>query len=178
MQNFRRQLLVAVPVGVSILIYAIYLAWLKPEVAVGRTVQGRIFGVLTLVSIISVFVTNHMWRRYPARKEVWYARHLWLGGLSFCLLLAHTGFHFINIIATLGSVCLGGVVGSGIMLSLLDQQQDVQPVNPPSLSRSQTPVHILPQQNRLWRYGMIMHIALSAGLLTFVLLHLLIVFYY
>lgn len=177
MQNFRRQLFAAMAGGVFILIYAIYLAWLKPEVVAGRTVQGRLLGVLALAAIISSLATSHMWRRYPERKEVWYVRHLWLGGLSFCLLLAHSGFHFSNIIATLGSVCLGGVVGSGLVLSLLDRQRDAQPVNPPRLPKNQTPV-IPPQQNRLWSYGMIMHIALSAGLLTFVLLHLFIVFYY
>jgi hypothetical protein len=178
MRNFRRQVFAAVTGGVSILIYAIYIAWVKPEVAAGRTVQGRLFGVLALVAIISSLAASRMWRRYPERKEVWYARHLWLGGLPFCLILAHAGFHFINIIAILGAACLGGVVGSGFLLSLLDGQQYVQPGNPPRLLNSQPPFHSSPWHNRLWRYGMIVHIALSAGLLTFVFLHLLIVFYY
>lgn len=178
MWNFRRQLFVAVAGGVSILIYAIYIAWAKPEVAVGRTVQGRIFGVLALVAILSSLAASCMWRREPERKAEWYARHLLLGGLSFCLILAHAGTHFVNIIATLGYACLGGVIGSGFLLSRLDRQQHVQPVNSLPRPRSQTSLTISPRHTRLQRYAMIMHIVLSAGLLTFVLLHLLIVFYY
>src|SRR5262245_45063335 len=109
MQHFRRYLFTAITGSVLIFIYAIYTAWANPEVAIGRTVQGRIFGVLALVAILISLVANHMWGRYPEQREVWYARHLLLGGLPFCLILAHAGFHFVNIIAILGYACLSGV---------------------------------------------------------------------
>ena len=53
-------------------------------------------------------------REWIGRLEIWYYWHLMLGYLSVLLILAHAGFRFGNLVATLAFVFLVGVVATGV----------------------------------------------------------------
>src|ERR1700687_4391095 len=81
---------------VSLAIYIVY-ALLSPNGARGGSLPGLFFAALGTGAIVFECLLS-LRKKYPAsplgRVKTWVSAHVWLGLLSFLLILMHAGFHW------------------------------------------------------------------------------------
>ncbi|HXG21052.1 MAG TPA: hypothetical protein VNN62_18490 [Methylomirabilota bacterium] len=82
-------------------------------------------------------------REWTGRLEVWYYWHLALGSLSLLLILAHAGFRFGNLVATVAFLFLVGVVATGVLGYIIYW------VVPPALTQIEDRVKRTPEELRM-----------------------------
>ncbi len=136
-----RQWFIGSVVGLLItsLIYAIYAAR-SPQGPHGGSVMGIIFGVVGYIFMIFAGLLG-MRKKFPiwriGRAQTWMRGHLWLGLLSFPLILFHSGFSFrggalTSLLMTLFViVILSGLLGAVLqhyMPRLITQQVPMETI--------------------------------------------------
>jgi hypothetical protein len=174
MSSPRRYLLASLVTGILIIICYFFYAWSVPDLPSGRTLPGRLLGLLGLSTILGALFSAVQQHRQVGGKEVWYPWHLMLGILSAGLIFAHASLRFGNLLATLGAVFLLGVVLSGVIVAVLDGKIT-------RLSQQTPPFTASPEELRyplLRQRSLTLHLALTVGLMTFVLIHIISVLYY
>jgi hypothetical protein len=96
-----------------------YIAYvlLSPNGAQGGSIMGLLFASLGTGIIIFECLLG-LRKKYPAsplgRVKTWLSAHVWLGLLSFLLILMHSGFHWGHGLAALLMWLFAAIVGSGI----------------------------------------------------------------
>jgi hypothetical protein len=163
------RLIVLICLVLLLLIYYVHAAWSLGDFYSGRTFQGRLLGVIGLLFILISFFSGVKRRQDTEQHSVSYPWHLLLGSLSICVILAHAGFRFGNFIATLGFLFLISVVLSGFLLVFMDYSSARLVQDP------RAPQVRLIHRRRRW---VSIHVILTAGLLAFVLVHILSIVYY
>ena len=118
----RRCLIVTVCVVILLSIYYLYSTWSLAALYSGRTVVGRLLGVMGFIFIVASFFSGARRTQGADEHEGQYSRHLLLGSLSTCVILAHTGFRFGNLIAVCGFFFLVGVVTNGFLIVMIDHR--------------------------------------------------------
>ncbi len=91
----------------------------------GGSSLGLTYGALALAAILVLLFFGVRKRRYKSRwgrLETWLQIHVYLGLLSFVLVLLHTGFRFHDKVAISAFLVLTAVVLSGIWGALLYRQ--------------------------------------------------------
>jgi hypothetical protein len=98
---------------------AVYLAYamMSPNGARGGSLMGLMFAALGTGVIVFECLLS-LRKRYPAsplgRMKTWVSAHVWLGLLSFVLILMHSGFHWGNGLAGLLMWLFAVILASGI----------------------------------------------------------------
>lgn len=100
----------------STIIYVVYAAWM-PGGPSGGTWPGLIYGLLGSALMIAAGLLSAR-KRAPTRRigraATWLKAHIWLGLLSFPLILYHSAFRWGGLVEQLLWFSLVAVVGSGI----------------------------------------------------------------
>ncbi len=149
--------------------YYFYFSWSLGDSYSGRTFQGRLLGVIGLLLLLASFFSGAGRGQNLDNHLVRYPWHLLLGSLSICFILAHAGFHFGNLFAALGFLFPLSLGLSGFLIFIVDYSnihlvQDAQASHARLL--------------RLRRRCVSIHAILTAGLIAFVLIHILSIVYY
>jgi hypothetical protein len=174
MSSPQRYLLASLVTGFLVIVYYLLYAWGASGLPSGRTLPGRLLGLLGLSTILGALFSAVQQHRQVAGSEIWYPRHLMLGIVSAGLIFAHAGLHFGNLVATLGAIFLLGVILSGVLVAVLDGKII-------RLSQQTPPLTASPEELRyplLRQRSLTLHLALAAGLTTFALIHIIAVLYY
>jgi hypothetical protein len=140
-------------VGLLALIVAVvaYVRAVRGDFPHGGSKAGIVFGALGLAAIFALLlfgVRKRSYRSRLGRLETWLHIHIYLGLLSFALILLHSGFRFHDRMAVAAFLVLALVVVTGIWGALLYQRV------PRLLSEVQTnlpPEEISDQLNQLAR---------------------------
>ncbi|MBI3207564.1 MAG: hypothetical protein HYZ37_01525 [Candidatus Solibacter usitatus] len=109
--------IIAALAAVLMLIYAAYVYW-NPPGARGGSPLGLVFGFAGTGVILFECLLS-LRKRYPAsplgRVSVWLRAHLWLGLLSFLLILMHSGWRFGQGLAGLLMILFTVILVSGVL---------------------------------------------------------------
>ncbi len=110
-----------VALGVATAIYLPYAAR-SPQGPSGGSVLGLTYGIMgsalmLFAGLLSARKKVPVWR--VGRAQTWMRGHLWLGLLSFPLILFHAGFHFGGALTTALMVLFILVVASGVLGAIL-----------------------------------------------------------
>lgn len=174
----QRPLVVALVIGSLLTGYFVYSLFRGVGFLDARTPYGRFLGVLGFAALVGALL-SHFWERPSTDRSGWTDWHNVLGFLSMWLILLHSHLHFGNVVATIAfsfllvTVLSGGLViratrtspSSSSSSSELAGQQEVRAVRV-------TPIDV--RRERL----MLLHIAVTVGLITFSLFHILAIWYY
>jgi hypothetical protein len=153
-----RRYLVASVLFIILTIYYLHSVWSLDGFSSGRTFQGRLLGVIGFLLIVASLFSRAEHGQAIDKHLVRAPWHLLLGSLSICVILAHASCRFGNLIAVFGFVFLIGVVLSGVLIIMIDRHI----ARPAHLRQRCTSVHNV----------------LKAGLMAFVLVHILSILYY
>jgi hypothetical protein len=111
----------AVIVAASAVVYAVYVT-LSPRGPSGGSTVGLIFGITGFGMMIFAALLS-MRKKYPiwriGRAQTWMRGHLWLGLISYPLILFHAGFHWGGSLTRIMMwvftiVIVSGVLGAAI----------------------------------------------------------------
>ncbi len=110
-----------VALGLATAIYLPYAAR-SPQGPSGGSVLGLTYGIMgsalmLFAGLLSARKKVPVWR--VGRAQTWMRGHLWLGLLSFPLILFHAGFHFGGALTTALMVLFILVVASGVLGAIL-----------------------------------------------------------
>ncbi len=114
-------------VGLFALVAAVaaYVLAARGDFPHGGSAAGIVFGALGLAAIFALLffgVRKRDYRSRWGRLESWLHIHIYLGLLSFVLILLHSGFRFHDKVAIAAFIVLGLVVATGIWGALLYQR--------------------------------------------------------
>ena len=165
----RRYLIASACVVTLLTIYYLHYAWSLAGLYSGRTFPGRLLGVIGVSFIVAAFFSGVRRPQDAGKHEGPYPWHVMLGSLSIWVIFAHAGFRFGNLIAVCGLLFLIGVATNGFLIVSIDLRLARLPQGAQA-----TQVRL----TRLRRRRMSMHAILTAGLMAFVLIHILSIFYY
>ncbi|MGE0822546.1 MAG: hypothetical protein AB7G75_25095 [Candidatus Binatia bacterium] len=174
MTFFRRFASFGLIVGGGVALFYLYTVWNTFPPPSGRTPIGRLLGALGVLTVLSS-TFSYRWRRQVVAREQQDRWHIQLGLWSVGLLLLHSHFHFGNGVAVLAFVSLLAVVLSGVAIILCDQRLtdlDAESGN----SEATRTTHL--RYTSLREQWSTLHVAATAGFLTFAVIHILSVFYY
>lgn len=171
----RRFFSIVIVTGVVTTAYYFIAIWQNPNAPSGRTSQGQVFGLLSVVASVATS-SSYVWqRRYASAKETQDTWHAALGVGTFCLICLHAGFRVGNLFATMAFLTVLLALVSGIIVAFCDRQASraIHQIENPAASS-------LTQAQKTFRreYWLVLHIAAAAGLLTFAVIHILSVLYY
>lgn len=139
-----------------------------------RTFHGRLFGFLGFIALLGSLL-SHLWERHPSIRREWKNWHNVLGLLSVWLILLHSHLHFGNVVATLAFFLLLFAVLSGGIVTWAHRPSSALSApaqTPEALSMPVTRLDV--RRERL----VLLHIAVTVGVLTFSLFHILAIWYY
>lgn len=165
----QRSLVITLIAG--IIFTGLYILWAQYDARgdVSLYTFERLLGVFGFAAICGTLIYpgqpqhgSHLWGK---NDQVW---HLTLGNLAFLLILLHSGFRFGGAFPMLAFGCLSFLVVSGTLGVLLTSQTPADREAHPRRS----------WQNFLAQYWLHLHVVLSAGLIVFSLIHILVVLYY
>ena len=174
MSAFRRPAVLALFVGILLTGYFVFATAHVSGVPTARTPYGRLFGLLGFAAIVGSSISR-LWEQDGAPQTLSRSWHNILGFLSVWLILLHSHLHFGSRLALLAFLLLLLVVVSGVVTSQLSRSSisalpRSRPTRAPALPTAQAHVR------REW--WLLFHLALTVGLLTFSLFHILTTFYY
>ncbi len=164
-----RHLIASLSFFIFLTIYYLHAVWNPGGFYSARTFHGRVLGIVGLLFVVASLFSGDRHPQDTNQHSRWYSWHLLLGTMSICVILAHAGFRFGNLIATFGFLFLVGVVLSGFSLATLEYYSSRLD------QTAQTPRIRLANLRRRW---MKVHAILTAGLMAFVLVHILSILYY
>src|SRR6185295_6300333 len=106
----------AIAAVASLALYVAYVVW-SPNGARGGSMMGLLFAALGTGVIVFECLLG-LRKKYPAsplgRVKTWLNAHVWLGLLSFLLILMHSGFHWGRGLAGLLMWLFAVIVASGL----------------------------------------------------------------
>jgi hypothetical protein len=174
MSALRRPAVLVLGVGVLLTGYFFFAVLHASGLAPARTAHGRLFGLLGFATIVGSGISR-LWEQRGGVSAGWNTWHNALGFLSVWLILLHSYWHFGSGIALLAFLLLLSVVGSGAAATWVGRPSASalpQPLRARGQPGPASPIHV----GREW--WILFHLALTVGLFTFSLLHILAIFYY
>jgi hypothetical protein len=174
MSAFRRPAVLVLIVGIILTGYFFFAVSDVSGLAPARTAHGRLFGFLGFATIVGSSMSR-LWEHRGRTSAGWNTWHNALGLLSVWLIFLHSYLHFGSGIALLAFLLLLFVVGSGAMVTWVGRSSaSALPQVRPTRGQSSPASHI--HVGREW--WILFHLALTVGLFTFSLFHILAIFYY
>lgn len=119
---YHQGLWLKISLALAILLGASYWVYSQSTTPNGRTVVGFLYGVLGLLSILSLMYYGRRKRRYKKNQwslRGWLSFHCYVGMLTLLIIAMHAGFQWHFDIHTLAFVLLAIVVVSGMVGAVL-----------------------------------------------------------
>lgn len=170
----QRPLVVAFVVGSLLTGYFFFASFRFSGFLDARTFHGRILGLFGFVALIGSLM-SHLWERHPSIQMEWKNWHNVLGLLSAWLILLHSHLHFGNGVATLAFFLLLLAVLSGGIVTWAHRPPSA--LSAPARTPEALPMPVTRLDVRRERL-VLLHIAVTVGVLTFSLFHILAIWYY
>jgi uncharacterized iron-regulated membrane protein len=174
MSAMQRPLVVALVVGSLLTGYFFFAISRFSGFLAARTPYGRLLGLLGFVAIVGSLI-SHLWERHPTTRIGWQDWHNVLGLLSVWLILLHSHLHFGNVVATLAFALLLVTVISGGIVTWAYRTSSSP--SAPARTREARPIPVTRLDVRRERL-VLLHIAVTVGMITFSLFHILAILYY
>ncbi len=174
MSAFRRPAVLALFVGIILTGYFCFAIAHVSGLPTARTPYGRLFGLLGFTTIVGSSLSR-LWEQEGEPQTLSRSWHNVLGLLSVWLILLHSHLHFGNVVATLAFALLLVVVISGGIVTWANRAASSP--STPAKTREARPVPGTQLDVRRERL-VLLHIAVTVGLLTFSLFHILAIWYY
>jgi hypothetical protein len=180
MSAMQRPLVVALVIGSLLTGYFVFAISRGVGFLDARTSYGRFLGLLGFAALVGALF-SHFWERSSTDRSGWNDWHTVLGLLSVWLILLHSHLHFGNVVATLAFSFLLAAVISGGLVTWATRTPSSQFLpsssSAPAGQQEGRPVRVTQLDVRRERL-VLLHIAVTVGLLTFSLFHILAIWYY
>jgi hypothetical protein len=178
MTAMQRPLVVALVIGSLLTGYFVYSLSRGVGFLDARTPYGRFLGVLGFAALVGALL-SHFWERPSTDRSGWNDWHNVLGLLSVWLILLHSHLHFGNVVATLAfSFLLVAVLSGGLVIWATRTSSSSSSSSGLAGQQEARPARITQQIEVRRERLMLLHIAVTVGLITFSLFHILAIWYY
>lgn len=174
----QRPFVVALVIGSLLTGYFVFTISRSAGFLDARTPYGRLLGVLGFAALLgSLF--SRLWERPLATRSGWNDWHTVLGLLSVWLILLHSHLHFGNVVATIAfSFLLVAVLSGGLVIRATRTSSSSSSSSALAGQQEARPVRITQQIEVRRERLALLHIAVTVGLITFSLFHILAIWYY